>query len=79
LETSLKHEKSVKQCIAPFKSYLKYIYVRLSLKAKIKFGYGYGDAREFPYLGTSRVITLVKENEKGIDKSGCVALSKVSL
>jgi hypothetical protein len=48
-------------------------------KAKIKFGHGYGDAREFPYLGTSKVITLVNKNKKGIDKSVCVSLSNESL
>jgi hypothetical protein len=51
-----------------------YIYSPLPSKQQIKFGHGYGDAREFSYLGTSRVVTWSNRTNKAL-KLVCVSLS----
>jgi hypothetical protein len=51
-----------------------YIYSPLPSKQQIKFGHGYGDAREFPYLGTSRVVIWSNRTNKAL-KLVCVSLS----
>ncbi len=50
-----------------------YIYIRLYLQSKIKFGDGYGDAQEFPYLGTNKVITWSNKTNKASTRV-CVSL-----
>ncbi len=51
-----------------------HIYSPLPSKQQIKFGHGYGDAREFPDLGTSSVVSWSNRTNKAATRV-CVSLS----